>query len=83
MTHGSRSTLTDSDASSGFHRTKFICVDGEAEVVPGTAGNNDGALLYHTRTAGCSNDIDLPCPPYDPEKELTCVVCSKYTNRAT
>jgi hypothetical protein len=62
---------------SGFQRTKFICVDGEAELVPGTAGNSDGALLYHTRTAGCSNGIDLPCPPYDSEKELTCVVCSK------
>jgi hypothetical protein len=29
--------MTDSDLSSAFHRTKFICVDREAEVVPNTA----------------------------------------------
>jgi hypothetical protein len=68
--------MTNSDVSSGFHRTKFICVDREAEVVPNSATNADGALLYHVRVAGCGNEI-LPCPAYDPQKELTCVVCSK------
>ena len=70
--------MTDSDrvAGSNFYRTKFICVDREAEVVPNTASNGDGALLYHVRVANCG-DSYFPCPAYNSQKELTCVVCSK------
>ncbi len=60
---------------SGFHRTKFICVDGEAEVIPNTPQNRDGVLLYHVRADRCGTEY-LPCT-YDPQKEITCVVCSK------
>ena len=57
-----------------FHRRRStICVDSLPETVHGEAGHTDGALLYHTE-ATCSG---LQCPPYDPQKELTCVVCSK------
>ena len=48
-------------------------MDKDPEAVRGEAANTDGAVFYHTE-AVC-NGID--CPPYDPEKELTCVVCTK------
>ena len=68
--------MTMSDKLAHFHRTKFICVDREAEVIPDTAANGDGTLLYHVRVESCSNER-LPCPGYNPQKEIACVVCSK------
>ena len=52
----------------------FICVDGEAEYVPGSHANqNDAALLYLVQgTCG-----SLPCLPYVQGRELTCAVCTK------
>ena len=55
------------------HSSTFECVDHNAEAVPGSQSNVNGALLYHVE-ADCSG---LPCEPYLPEKELTCVVCTK------
>ena len=55
------------------HNTMFECVDGIPETVPGYAANANGALFYHTE-ATCNG---LLCPPYEPEKELTCAVCTK------
>ena len=55
-------------------RTMFECVDGNPDTVPGQAGSHHGAFLYHTE-ATCSDG--LLCPPYDPQKELTCAVCTK------
>ena len=49
------------------------CVDKDAESIPGSAGNTNGALFYHIQ-ATCNG---LLCPPYDQEKELACVVCTK------
>ena len=69
-------TDTDSSVFNNFHRTKFICVDREAEVIPNTHADRNGALLFHVRVASCGNEV-FPCPAYDPQKELTCVVCSK------
>ena len=54
-------------------RTAAVCMDKDPEAVRGEAVDTNGALFYHTE-AVC-NGID--CPPYDPEKELTCVVCTK------
>ena len=67
--------MTQSDISNSFHRTKFICVDREAEIIPNTTINADGALLYNVRVDRCGTEY-LPCT-YDPQKEITCVVCSK------
>ena len=55
------------------HRTAAVCMDKDPEAVRGEAADTNGALFHHTE-AVC-NGID--CPPYDPEKELTCVVCTK------
>ena len=51
----------------------FECIDHDAEAVPGSEADTQGGLFYHVE-ASCNG---LPCDPYDPEKELTCVVCTK------
>ncbi|XP_078581552.1 uncharacterized protein LOC144864975 [Branchiostoma floridae x Branchiostoma japonicum] len=61
----------------GYHghssRTEFVCMDGEAEALPGGEGDENGALFYPVE-ARCGS---LPCPPYVEGRELTCVVCTK------
>ena len=55
-------------------RTMFECVDSSPDTVQGLAGNQPStAVLFHNEVS-CDG---LQCPPYDPQKELTCVVCSK------
>ena len=51
----------------------FECVDRDQESLPGSHANINGRLFYHVE-AECSG---MPCPPYDPQKELNCVVCTK------
>ena len=58
--------------STGNYRASFICVDKDPEVVPGEAGNEASNDPHHVE-ATCDG---LLCPPYDPQKELTCVVCT-------
>ena len=61
---------------SGFvnhYRTMFVCVDRAQESFPGTAADTDGAQFWNAE-ADCTN---LPCPPYNNEQELNCVVCTK------
>ena len=54
-------------------RSTYECIDKDPESVSGLNGrDNNNALLYHVEPQ-CSG---LSCPPYDAEKELTCVVCS-------
>ena len=57
-----------------FHRSTFECVDQNPQSVPGSIAGTNGALFYHTQVK-CSRGI--PCPPYDTQKEVTCVVCTK------
>ena len=51
----------------------FICVDEDADYVPGTEGSKNGALLYPVEGV-CGS---LPCKPYVNGRELTCAVCTK------
>ena len=51
----------------------YECVDKDVESIPGSVANTNGALFYHIQAA-CNG---LLCPPYDKEKELACVVCTK------
>ena len=62
-------------AHHGHKRTEYICVDRHPDVVRGEARGTEGALLYFVE-ATCTNG--LPCPPYVAEKELTCVVCTRW-----
>ncbi|KAL9974708.1 hypothetical protein ACROYT_G011781 [Oculina patagonica] len=55
------------------HSTNFICVDRDAEYVPGSKASQNGAMLYLMEGA-CGS---LPCLPYVGGRELTCAVCTK------
>ena len=52
-------------------RTLFECIDSTPESIPGGDVNN---AFYHHVEATCNS---LCCPPYDAEKEVTCVVCTR------
>ena len=54
------------------HRSMFECVDKSLETTE-SSQTLDGALFYHAEV-DCDRGLD--CPPYDGEKELTCVVCT-------
>ena len=59
--------------ANNHHRSTYECVDKDPESVSGlNVRNNINAIFYHVEPQ-CSG---LSCPPYDREKELTCVVCS-------
>jgi len=51
----------------------FICVDEDAEHVPGSKRSDNGALLYPVE----GQCVSLPCGPYVAGRELTCAVCTK------
>ena len=55
-------------------RTMFECMDHSPQSVPGSISRTYGVLFYHTEVK-CNYGI--PCPPYDTQKEVMCVVCTK------
>ena len=54
-------------------RKNTLCVDQDAEAVPESEANTDPAVVY-LKSANCDG---LPCPPYNNNMALPCVVCSK------
>ena len=57
-----------------YGRTLFKCIDHQPESVPGLdAHDADNDRYYHVE-ATCNS---LSCPPYDAEKEVTCVICTR------
>ena len=52
----------------------YECIDKDAEAVPGSVADTNGALFYHV-VAQCNTG--LPCPPYVTTKTITCTVCTK------
>ena len=57
-----------------FYRTEFVCVDKEMEVARGTHAHTNGAFMNLVEVE-CNSGIH--CFPYQNNKELTCVVCSR------
>ncbi|CAG2222709.1 unnamed protein product [Mytilus edulis] len=57
----------------GYKASSYICVDNKPEFLQGGKSNQNGNLLYATATK-CGS---LPCPPYDDNFAVYCVVCSK------
>ena len=55
------------------HRSTFECVDKDQQSIDGSHADTNGALFYHVE-ATCTG---IDCPPFDPAKELNCVVCTK------
>ena len=52
---------------------EYVCVDKEADAIPGSGANTDGAVVYHV-VSTCNG---IPCPPYVTNQYITCVVCTK------
>ena len=59
--------------ATNFRRTMYECVDISMESIPGSQNHIGGGHFVHVE-AHCNG---MACPPYNNEKELTCVVCSK------
>jgi hypothetical protein len=60
----------------GHRRSSYTCLDNIPEGVPGTELANSTtatAFFYYTITT-CSG---LSCPPYENNRILSCVVCTK------
>ena len=55
------------------HRSTFECVDEAAETVIGGQADRNGAVFFHVEPR-CGS---LPCPPYEEQKEITCVLCTR------
>ena len=55
-------------------RSTFVCVDHKPESVPGLDDYGDPRAIFYPVEPGCGG---LACPPYDPEKELICTVCTR------
>ena len=66
--------LMSTSHNSPHYRTMYECVDGNPDVIPGSAGDSGLAAVFYHIEAACNS---LPCGPYNAEKELTCVVCTK------
>ena len=56
-------------------RYQFVCMDEKPETVEGGFPDENGALFYNVEGV-CGS---LLCPPYIPRREITCVVCSKWS----
>ena len=59
--------------NSDRQRKNTLCVDKDAEAVPGSQADTNPAVVYLMR-ATCDG---LPCPPYNTNMVLPCSVCSK------
>ena len=70
--YGYLTTELDSDT---HHRSSFTCLDNSPEGVSGTeTSTTNTAFLYYTITT-CNG---LSCPPYENNRILSCVVCTKW-----
>ena len=55
-------------------RYLYECIDQAPESVPGLDGDDSNDARFFHVEATCNS---LSCPPYDAEKEVTCVVCTR------
>ena len=58
----------------GNHRSTYECVDRYPESVPRLNQFSSYSAIFQHVEPNCAG---LSCPPYDAQKELTCVVCSR------
>ena len=58
----------------GRSRSMFVCIDEDQGCLPGSASTASHQFGLHHVEAGCSG---IPSPPYDPNKEVNCIVCTK------
>ena len=58
----------------GHGRSLYECVDKDAESVPGLNACSDLRAIFYLVEPYCNG---ISCAPYDDEKELTCIVCTR------
>ena len=58
----------------GHSRTMYECVDKDPESVLGLNAGSNPRAFFELVEPYCNG---LSCPPYDAEKELTCVICTR------
>ena len=56
------------------HPSTLECIDQDPDYIPGGSPDGDAADFYFT-VAYC--DAGLQCPPYRPNKPITCIVCTQ------
>ena len=54
--------------------TMYECIDKDPEKIEGLDGISNPRSVFIVAEPLCNG---LSCPPYDAEKELTCVVCTR------
>ncbi|CAC5405234.1 unnamed protein product [Mytilus coruscus] len=59
--------------SHGHSASNFICVDKDPEYIRSGKASDNGHLMYVVNVK-CGS---LPCPPYEENRQVYCVVCSK------
>jgi len=59
------------------HPTTYECVDAEPEYIRVTEENPEGARLCFVKADCSGTGSTVHCPPYEADKQLTCVVCTK------
>ena len=57
----------------GYHRSSYTCLDVDPEPIAREGSDTNPSLFYHTVT-DCNG---LSCPPYENNRLLSCVVCTK------
>ena len=55
-------------------RSSYTCLDNSPEGVPGTDATTDDSAFFYYTIATCNG---LSCPPYEDNRILPCVVCTK------
>ena len=60
------------------HNSVYECIDEEMDGISNNgSATSKGARMYHV-IVSCGSGHGLPCPPYEQNKSLTCVVCTKW-----
>ena len=61
------------------HRLSYECIDSNMESLNGRTSSNNFQSAMHAVKAQCTGEQALvnSCPPYQSDKPLSCVVCSK------
>ena len=63
----------DDPSDNNNYRSSYNCVDEDPDVVPSSSANTNGALFFFVQST-CNG---LACPPYEDDRILSCVVCTK------
>ncbi|XP_061179342.1 uncharacterized protein LOC133187966, partial [Saccostrea echinata] len=56
-----------------YESTEYLCLDDDPDFIEGSRRDDNGRLFYPVKTV-CGS---LPCPPYENNVLVGCVVCSK------